>query len=45
MEEKRDQEGLLHGLENQNPILDTRTYDVEFPNGEAAEYAANVHSV
>ena len=39
---KRDQEGLLHGVRNQNPILDTRTYDVEFPNGEEAEYAANV---
>jgi len=39
---KRDQEGTLRGVRNQNPILDTRTYEVEFPNGEAAAYAANV---
>jgi hypothetical protein len=39
---KRDQEGAIHGNRNKNPILDTRTYEVEFPNGEAAEYAANV---
>jgi len=25
-----------------NPILDSRTYEVEFPNGEATEYSANV---
>ena len=39
---KRDQEGTLHGVRNQNPILNTRTYEVEFPNGEVAGYAANV---
>jgi hypothetical protein len=39
---KRDREGSLHGLRNANPILDTRTYEVEFPNGETAEYAANI---
>jgi hypothetical protein len=39
---KRDREGSLHGLRNANPILDTRTYEVEFPNGEAAEYAVNI---
>ena len=27
---------------NPNPILDTRVYEVEFPNGRTAEYAANV---
>ena len=27
---------------NQNPILDTRTYEVEFPDGDVSEYAANV---
>jgi hypothetical protein len=39
---KRDQEGAIHGQRNNNPILDTRTYNVEFPDGEEAEYAANV---
>jgi hypothetical protein len=39
---RRDREGSLHGLRNANPILDTRTYEVEFPNGEAVEYAANI---
>jgi hypothetical protein len=34
---KRDREGSLHGLRNANPIL-----EVEFPNSEAAEYAANI---
>jgi hypothetical protein len=39
---KRDHEGAIHGTRNPNPILDTRTYSVQFPNGEEAEYAANV---
>jgi hypothetical protein len=30
------------GARNKNPILDIRTYEVEFPNGEGAKYAANV---
>ena len=25
-----------------NPILDTCTYEVEFPDGQVAEYSANV---
>jgi hypothetical protein len=34
--------GELTGTKNSNPILDTRSYEVEFPDGEVAEYAANV---
>ena len=25
-----------------NPILDTRTYEVEFPDGQTAKYSANI---
>ena len=39
---KRDADGQLRGVANENPILDTRTYEVEFPDGHVAEYAANV---
>ena len=39
---KRDHEDQVQGTRNKNPILDTRTYDVEFPSGEEAEYSANV---
>ena len=39
---KRDADGELKGTRNENPILDTRTYQVEFPDGEVTEYAANV---
>ncbi len=38
---KRDIDGNIKGTAHQNPILDTRTYEVEFPDGEVAEYAAN----
>ena len=31
----------LRGTANRNPILDTRTYEVEFPDGSVSEYAAN----
>jgi DUF917 family protein len=39
---KRALDGILTGKANQNPILDTRTYDVEFPDGQMAEISANV---
>ena len=32
----------MKGKANANPILDTRTYEVEFPDGTTAEYSANV---
>jgi len=39
---KRSADGSLQGTRNDNPILDTRTYEVEFPDGEVNEYTANV---
>ena len=39
---KRRPDGSLIGKANANPILDTRTYDVEFADGQSAELAANV---
>ncbi len=39
----RNEEGELFGTANEEkPILDTRIYQVEFPDGSEAEYAANV---
>eukprot|EP00978_Attheya_sp_CCMP212_P022805 scaffold68594_cov30-Attheya_sp.AAC.1 len=38
---KRDKDGVAKGKANTNPILDTRTYQVRFPDGVEAEYAAN----
>ena len=39
---KRNRDGSLFRTSNVNPILDTRTYEVEFPDGEVHEYAANI---
>jgi hypothetical protein len=39
---KRDSEGQPIGTANPNPILDTRVYTVEVPNGKIGEYAANI---
>jgi hypothetical protein len=39
---KRDRDGNLIGKANHNPILDTRLYTVEFPDGKEAEYSANI---
>jgi hypothetical protein len=39
---KRDQEGNPIGRAHSNPILDTRVYEVEFPDGTISEYSANV---
>lgn len=38
----RDDEGEVFGSSNSNPILDTRVYEVEFPDGRTAAFAANV---
>eukprot|EP00978_Attheya_sp_CCMP212_P018513 scaffold50708_cov25-Attheya_sp.AAC.1 len=38
---KRDKDGITKGKANTNPILDTRTYQVRFPDGVEAEYATN----
>jgi Reverse transcriptase (RNA-dependent DNA polymerase) len=37
----RDKDGLPIGTANDNPILDTRVYEVEFPDGHKAALAAN----
>lgn len=39
---KRDQEGRLIGKYDPNPALDTRVYEVEFPDGQTLEYSANI---
>ena len=38
---KRDSDGNVIGKADPNPIKDTRTYEVEFPDGEIAELTAN----
>ena len=38
----RDKDGKPVGLHNPNPILDTRLYEVEFPDGSTEAFAANV---
>ena len=39
---KRNDDGTIRGTRNDNPILDTRVYEVVFPDGEVTEYGANV---
>ncbi|MEL6803326.1 MAG: hypothetical protein AAFO91_05990, partial [Bacteroidota bacterium] len=39
---KRGDDGRLIGARNENPIADTRIYEVEFTDGSVAEYSANV---
>ena len=36
-----DSDGKEKGLASSNPILDTREYNVEFPDGAEAQYSAN----
>ena len=38
---KRDHNGKAIGTADSNPILDTRVYHVEFPDGHTEEYATN----
>ena len=38
---KKDLHGNPLGISNKNPILDTRIYEVTFPDGHSAEYSAN----
>jgi hypothetical protein len=40
--QKRDAHGNPVGRTNPNPILDTRIYQVTFPDGDTAEYSANI---
>ena len=37
----RDRDGNLVGVSSRVPILDTRLYEVEFPDGRTAEFSAN----
>ena len=39
---KRDAQGNPIGESNANPILDSRIYELEFPDGRTEEYAVNV---
>jgi hypothetical protein len=39
---KRGLDGVARGKTSANPILDTRTYNVEFPYGRSEEYTANI---
>jgi len=43
-ERARDDDGQLLGEANSNPLLDTRKYVIEFPDGDVTEYTANVIS-
>jgi hypothetical protein len=36
-----DKDGLPIGADHDNPILDTRVYEVEFPDGHRASLSAN----
>ena len=38
---KRDHNGKAIGTSNSNPILDTRVYQVKFPDGHIEDYATN----
>ncbi len=38
----KSDDGKIQGSHNRNPILDTRVYDVMFPDGVVQQYAANV---
>jgi hypothetical protein len=39
---KRERDGTVRGRANANSMLDTRTYEIEFPGGRSDEYTANV---
>ena len=41
LKRKLDRDGIPTGVKNDNPILDTRQYDVIFPDGEVNTYTAN----
>jgi hypothetical protein len=39
---KRELDGTVRGRANANSMLDTRTYEIEFPDGRSDEYTANM---
>ena len=38
----RNEDGEIIGTHNENPLMNTLVYDVEFPDGEVREYSANI---
>ena len=42
IERAKDNDGQVTGQANSNPLLDTRKYLVEFPDGDVTEYTANI---
>lgn len=42
IDRKRDSDGNPIGVRNANPILDTRVYNLQFPDGHVEAFAANV---
>jgi hypothetical protein len=42
MRRKPELDGTVKGHANSNAMLDTRTYEIEFPGGRSDEYVANV---
>jgi hypothetical protein len=39
---KRELDGTVRGRANANPMLDTRNYEIQFPDDRSDEYTANV---
>jgi hypothetical protein len=42
VQRKRELDGTVRGRSNDNSMLDTRTYEIEFPDGGSDNYTANV---
>ena len=42
MRRVKDDEGMVIGKQNDNPILDSRVYEVMFPDGVVQQYSANI---
>jgi hypothetical protein len=42
MRRKRELDGTRKGRANANSMLDSITYEIEFPDGHSDEYTANV---
>jgi hypothetical protein len=42
VQHKRDLDGTVRGRANANSMLDTRTCEIEFPDGRSDAYTANV---
>jgi hypothetical protein len=39
---KHELDGTVRGRANANSMVDTRTYEIEFPDGRSDEYTVNV---